>query len=131
MSAPFREAELNYPNVEKQAYALVKAMKKFTHYILRSKVHAIVPDIAVKTLLIQNELGERRGKWIASIQEYDIEIQPMKLVRGQQLAQTMALDGPGLVAQIDELEELQLEEWYWDIISYLLNHRCPSHLNPI
>lgn len=74
MSTPLKDAELRYPNVEKQAYALVKAIKKFRHYILRSKIHAVVPDVAVKTLLMQNELGERRGKWVTIIQEYDIEI---------------------------------------------------------
>lgn len=58
--------------MEKQAYALVKGIKKFRHYLLRSKVFAIVPDAAMKTLLMQNELGERRGKWVATIQEYDI-----------------------------------------------------------
>lgn len=82
MSTSLKDAELRYPNIEKQAYALIKAIKKFRHYILRSKIYTIVSDVAVKTLLMQNELGERRGKWVTIIQEYDIEIQPMKLVRG-------------------------------------------------
>lgn len=61
MSSPLKDAELRYPNVERQAYAIVKAIKEFHHYILKSKVHAIVPNIAAKTLLMQNELGKRRG----------------------------------------------------------------------
>ena len=65
---------MDYPNVEKQAYALVKVVKKFRHYILRRKVHAIVPNIVVKTLLMQRELGEIREKWVTTIQEHDIEI---------------------------------------------------------
>jgi hypothetical protein len=80
MSSPLKDAKLRYPNVKKQAYTLVKEIKKFQHYILRSKVYAIVPDATVKTLLMRNELGERRGKWMVVIQEYDMEIQPMKLV---------------------------------------------------
>ncbi|XP_057863203.1 uncharacterized protein LOC131071404 [Cryptomeria japonica] len=99
MSAPLKDAELRYPNVEKQAYAL-------------------------------NELGERRGKWIATIQEYDIEIQPMRLVRGQALAQTLAVDGPRLVQQVYAIEDVTLDEWYKDIVCYLLNHRCPAHMAP-
>ena len=55
----------------------------------------------------------------------------MKLVRGQQLAQTMATEGPGIVQQVYELDDVHPDEWYQDIISYLLNHRCPSHLNPV
>lgn len=61
-------------------------MKKFRHYILRSKVYAIVPNPTVKTLLMQNELDERRGKWMAILQEFDLELQPMKSVRGQGLS---------------------------------------------
>lgn len=89
-----------------------------------------MPDAAVKTLLMQNELGERRGKWVAIIQEFDIEIQPMKLVRGQALAQTLAIDGRGLVQQIYELEDVTTDEWYKDIVTYLLNHRCPARMTP-
>ena len=74
MSTPLKDAELRYPNVEKQAYALVRVVKKFKHYILRNKIFAIVPDPAVKLLLIQNELGERRAKWVTMLQEYDMEI---------------------------------------------------------
>ena len=58
---------------------------------MRSKVHAIVPDIAVKTLLMQNELGERRG---------------------QKLAQTMASKGPRLVQKVYELGDVHPDEWY-------------------
>ena len=65
MSFPLKNAKLNYQNLDKQSFALVKAIKKFRHYILRSKVYTIVPDPVVKTLLMQNELGEKRGKWMA------------------------------------------------------------------
>jgi len=45
----------------------MKAVKKFRHYILRSQVKAIVPDAAVKMLLMQNEPGEKRAKWITTL----------------------------------------------------------------
>jgi hypothetical protein len=77
MSCPLKNVELKFSNLNKQSFALIKAVKKFCHYILRSKVYAIVPDPIVKTLLMQNKLGERRGKWIAILQEFDLEIQPM------------------------------------------------------
>jgi hypothetical protein len=32
----------------------------------------------------------KRGKWIATILEYDIEIKPTKLIKGQGLAKLMA-----------------------------------------
>ena len=80
---------------------------------------------------MQNELGERRGKWMVVIQEYDMKIQPMKLVQGQALAQTLSTTGPGLVQQVYMLEEVSPDEWYDDVVHYLLNHKSPSHLNSV
>lgn len=86
MSFPLKNVVLNYSNLDKQSFALIKEVKKFRHCILRSKVYTIVPNPTVTTLLKHNELGERRGKWMEILQEFDLEIQPMKLVRGQGLS---------------------------------------------
>ena len=90
MSCPLKNAELRYSNLDKQSFSLIKVVKKFCHYILRSKVYAIVPDPIVKTLLMQNELGERWGKWMAILQEFEPKIKLMKLVRGQSLSRVIA-----------------------------------------
>lgn len=90
MSANLKEAELNYSILDKQDYALVKVVKTFIHYILRNKVHAIVPYPTVKLMLGKNELGERRGKWMAKLQEFDLDIQAAKIVRGQGIARAIA-----------------------------------------
>jgi len=76
--------------MEKQAYPLVKAIKDFRVYILYSHVIAYVPHVAVKDILTQDGLESKRGKWIASILEYDIEIKPTKLIKGQGLAKLMS-----------------------------------------
>ena len=90
MSCPLKNAELNYSNLDKQSFALIKVVKKFCHYILRSKAYAIVPNPTLKMLLMSNELGERRGKWMAILQEFYLEIQSMRLVRGQGLSKMIA-----------------------------------------
>ena len=41
----------------------------------------------VKNLLVQKELGEKRAHWMTVLQEYDLEINPSKIVRGQGLRQ--------------------------------------------
>ena len=41
----------------------------------------------VKNLLVQKELGEKRAHWMTVLQEYDLEINPTKIVRGQGLRQ--------------------------------------------
>lgn len=61
MSAPLRDVALIYPMLNKLAYALFKEVNTFWHYILRSEVISIVPNLAVKNLLAQQEVGIQRG----------------------------------------------------------------------
>jgi hypothetical protein len=88
-SKALRDAELRYEIMEKQAYALVKALKAFRVYVLHSKITAYVPSTSVKDILIQSDIDERRGKWIAKILEFDLEIKPTKLIKGQGLAKLL------------------------------------------
>jgi hypothetical protein len=68
----------------------VKALKAFRVYVLHSKVTAYVPSASVKDILIQPDIDGRRGKWIAKILEFDLEIKPTKLIKGQGLAKLLA-----------------------------------------
>jgi hypothetical protein len=89
-SRTIRDGALKYDIIEKQALALVKALKDFRVYILHSHVLVYVPNVVVKDVLTQNDPEGRRGKWIAAMLEYDLEIKPTKLVKGQGLAKLMA-----------------------------------------
>jgi len=110
-SKALRDAPLKYNIMEKQAFALVKAIKDFRVYILYSHIVAYVPNSVVKDILTQDGPDGKRGKWIATILEYDIEIKPTKLIKGQGLAKLMvesncqALD-INFIAQIDNEEEM-------------------------
>jgi hypothetical protein len=66
-SKALRDAKIMYEIMEKQAYALVKALKSFRVYVLHSKVTAYVPSTSVKDILIQPNVDGRRGKWITKI----------------------------------------------------------------
>ena len=68
---------------------MVKSLKEFITYILHSHVIAYVPSNSVKYILSQPDLEGRRGKWIAVMLEYDLEIKPKKSVKGQGLAKLM------------------------------------------
>jgi hypothetical protein len=76
--------------MEKQAYALVKALKSFRVYVLHSKVTAYVPSASVKDILVQPDIDGKRTKWIAKILEFDLEIRPTRLIKGQGLAKLLA-----------------------------------------
>ena len=76
--------------MEKQAYALVKALNFFIIYVLHSKIMAYVPSSAVKEILVQLDSEGKRGRWIAKIMEYDLDIKTTKLVKGHGLAKILA-----------------------------------------
>jgi len=81
-----RDAELRYDLIEKQAYALIKSLKAFIIYILHSKVTAYVLSALVKYVLTQLNIDRKRAKWIEKFIEFNIELKPTKLVKGQGLA---------------------------------------------
>ena len=71
----------------------------------------------------QNVECNTRGTWVAKIQEYDLEIKPTKLVRGNTLWKALAENGSA-----KELDEKQLvlvvslqDPWFKDI-TYLLTY---------
>ena len=52
MSTGLQGAELNYPAIHKQYYAIFKAVKQFRPYILKNRTKVIVAYPAVRSLLI-------------------------------------------------------------------------------
>ena len=86
-----RDGELKYNIMEKQAYALVKALKYFRIYLLHSHIMAYVPSNVAKSILTQPNPEGKRAKWVAVLLEYDIEINPTKFIKGQVLAKMMTV----------------------------------------
>ena len=80
---------MNYPAVDTQAYAIFKVVKQFRPYILKNRTKVIVPHPAVRSLFIQKELGERRGNWVTTLQEYDLEFKLASIVKGKGLCKLM------------------------------------------
>jgi len=96
-SETLRNVELRYDLIEKQAYALIKSLKAFRIYILHSKVVAYVPSASVKDVLTQPDIDGKRAKWIAKFIEFNIEVKPTKLAKGQGLAKLMAEENCSLL----------------------------------
>ena len=108
-----RDAELKYDIIEKQAYALIKSLKAFRVYILHSKIIAYVPSASIKDVLTQPDADGRRAKWIAKLIEFNIELKPTKLIKGQGLSRLLAeencrslgIDFMGIIAKNGQIEE--------------------------
>ncbi len=141
-SKALRDAALKYNIMEKQSFSLIKAIKDFRMYILHSNIVAYVPNAVLKDILTQNGPDGKRGRWIAILVEYDMEIKPTNLIKGQGLAKLMvesnlnALDINFVVALDDqeEKETPQLDEafmtlpWYAYLIFVLFNLNDPPCL---
>jgi hypothetical protein len=140
-SKALRDVELRYEIMENQAYALVKALKAFKVYVLHSKIIAHVPSASVKDILIQPDIDGRRGKWIAKILEFDLEIKPTKLIKGQGLAKLLAESncralGINFINEQAESSSggsqstipLAACPWYKDILYFLQELRPPDGL---
>jgi hypothetical protein len=89
MRKNLRDSELNYTFTKKQAYTLVKSLKHFQTYVGYNKIRAFVPYPVVKDVLSQQDCLGSRGKWVSQIQEYDLEIMPTNIIKGQGLAKMM------------------------------------------
>jgi hypothetical protein len=76
---------MRYDIMVKQSYALVKSLKAFRIYVMHSNIVAYVPSVSVKEILIHPDIDGKRRKWIAKIMEFDLEMKPTKLVKGQGL----------------------------------------------
>lgn len=131
--------ELNYLDIDKQSYAVYKAVKHFRPYILKNHVTVFVPHPAVRSLFVQQELGERRGNWMTYLQEYDLEFKPSHIVKGQGLCRMAVeeVDSRGSeeenweyeinMYQTDRTAPQDTSSWYVDLLQYLKHSTmCPA-----
>jgi len=86
-SISLRDVEIKYHIMEKHAYALVKALMM---YVLHSKIITYVLSSPVREILIQPDIDGKRSKWIVEILDFDLEINPTKMVKGKGLERLLA-----------------------------------------
>jgi hypothetical protein len=110
MSTNLQGAELNYLAIEKQAYAIYKTIKHFRSYILKNHTKVIIPHPVVRSLFTQQEMGERRGNWMAVVEEFDLDIKTAKIIKGQGLCK-LAAEAQDLINVEDPGCENQLSLW--------------------
>lgn len=90
MSILLKKHELCYFQTKKQAFVVVKVVKQFWYYILHSYSIVFVLNLVVNSILTQQEVAfNNKATWVAKVQEFDLEIKPTKLVRGQGLCKLM------------------------------------------
>ena len=91
--------------MEKQVFSLVRSLKYFRTYIGYSKIVCYVPHSVVKDIFCQQDCLGKRGKWVSKIQENDLEIKSIKLIKGQGLAKMLTQgneEALGIICQNEE-----------------------------
>jgi hypothetical protein len=94
----------------------------------------IVPHPEVISLFVQREMGERRGNWMKTLQEYDLEFKPANIVKGQGLCKLVTQDMGDENQEEDGWKEeptmytqqvpyiLVVEDSYYNDLKYYLQH---------
>jgi len=118
---------------------------------LHSKIITYVPTNTVKDILIQPDSDGRRGKWLAKIQEYDLEFKPTKLVKEQGFTKLLVesnlkalginhFESENPLLHIEEIDDqmptIKIDDifssssWYNNIVPYLITLQCPVDMTP-
>lgn len=117
---PHFHYELNYPTIDKQAYAVYKVVKHFRPHLLKNHCIVFIPHSSVHTLLVQQELGEWCVSWMTGLQEYDLEIKPVHKIKGHGLCRLVA-------KAVHALEnEEELAGWEQEIEMYDIRWATPT-----
>ncbi len=118
-------------------------------YVLQCEITTFVPTTIVKDILVQGDSEGKSGRWVAKIQEYELEIKPTELIKGHRLANILSESncqalGLNLITKEGSPEDEQSKikmvvqkiyakyegsPRYKNIVPFLLFLRCPLGLN--
>jgi hypothetical protein len=73
-SRTLNDAQINYPLVEKEFFAVVFTCEKFRSHIIDSKVRVYTDRMALKEILERTDVKPRMIQWIFLLQEFDFQI---------------------------------------------------------
>ena len=144
MSLSMEGPKLNYPTMDKQAYIVYKAVKHFRPYLPKNHFIVFVPHPAIKSLLVQQDLGEIHVKWMTRLQEYGCDIKPVDTIKGDNLYKLTAEE---VHEQAEEEKVIRWEKqinmynveqapptshenaWYKEVCQYLQHDTMPSQFS--
>jgi len=81
--------EVNYPLIEKFAYALVMASRKVRPYFEAHKI-LVLTDQPLRNVLQKLDASRRLLKWAVELSRYDLAFEPWRAILAQALADFLA-----------------------------------------
>src|SRR6202049_1926744 len=70
LSKKLSGAEQNWPAHEQELYAVVYALKHWKRYLLGSRFDVYSDNIALRTIMTQQNLSRKQIRWVMELQEY-------------------------------------------------------------
>ncbi|KAH9318924.1 hypothetical protein KI387_020693, partial [Taxus chinensis] len=135
-SRQMSSAEVNYTVTEKEALAIIFAVKKFRNYLLGKKFLVVTDHQALKYIVNKPNPSGRIARWIILLQEFEFDIidRPgKKHVNADALSR--AYDGLGSSCDDDDFPDATLfsldtiRSEYIDIWNYLNEFKFPNGSN--
>jgi hypothetical protein len=113
MSRCLLDAETRYVFMERLCLSLYYAGSKFRHYILSSSCIVACQYDVINHMLLKPILSGRMGKWAYALVEYDLAYEPLRLMKGQVVADIMVDHAVDVGHSVDCV---QLKPWglYFD-----------------
>ncbi len=127
LSQNLNDTEMKYSYIENLALAVVQAIQRFRHYVLFRKTTILLDCNPMTYILSQQLLGGKYSKWIAILQEFDLEFKKSKSKKALVFAELLSdlpsssNDVTSEEAIVDEIVFMisSSDLWYRDIIIYL------------
>jgi hypothetical protein len=73
-SRPLNDVEKNWSTIEKEAYAIVHAVKQFYPYLYEKRFQVLSDHKTLRELLRKKETSAKLARWALCMQDYDIAI---------------------------------------------------------
>lgn len=89
VSRALQGSEVNYPNLEKIALALVYAARRLRRYFQAHTI-CVLTDQPIRQVLLKPENSGRLAKWAIELGEHEIIYKPRSAIKGQVLADFLA-----------------------------------------
>jgi hypothetical protein len=90
LSRRMLDTEARYHEIEKLCLCLFFTCTKLWHILLFVEIIVIYKSDVIKHMLSAPVLKGRLTKWVFTLSEFDIQYQPVKAVKGQELADLIA-----------------------------------------
>ncbi|KAL0366952.1 UNVERIFIED_CONTAM: Retrovirus-related Pol polyprotein from transposon.6 [Sesamum radiatum] len=129
------DTQSNYTTTEKELLAVVFALEKFRHYLLRTKIIVYSDHAALRYLMSKKEAKPRLIRWILLLQEFDLTIKDKKGAENlvaDHLSRLVTENNPTPLNDEFPDEHLHATQgitpWYADIVNFLVTGTLPRDL---